>query len=413
MSFRFLHLADLHLETHFGGREGTRENLREATHAAFARAVDYAIEHQLHALLAAGDLFDDPILSVRTELFFAGQLKRLAQAGVWFLAACGNHDPGGASFRTADLGVENERVRFFRGPAPELLRVTDRDGAPVGAVIGAGHASDQESANLAAAFPHVPGSLPVVGLLHTSVESAKSAADHDRYAPSTRSDFERRPYAYWALGHIHLRQQAVPGLPVHYPGNLQGRNPRETGAKGGLVVEAFAGASAEPVFVRFARVRWERVPVRGLPASASFDELASSLARCIDAQPRESDERLALRLELEGETPLASRLRSRGELEPLAEDLAARTGALEVQLRTQRVALPLDRKLLRESPSVLAEALALIERAGSDDALLAELAPAELALAVDAGAARLAYLRELLAGLPEELTLRGVEAEAT
>ena len=411
MSFRFLHLADLHLETRFGGREGTRERLRQATHEAFGRAVDYAIENRLDALLAAGDLFDDPILSVRTELFFAGQLKRLAQAGVWFLAACGNHDPGGTGFRTAGRGVEGERVHFFRGPEPQVLRVTNREGAPVGVVVGAGHASGQEATNLAASFPLVADPLPVVGLLHTSVESAKSAADHDRYAPSTRADYERLPFAYWALGHIHLRQQAVPGLPVFYPGNLQGRNPSETGAKGGLVVEAFAGASAEPRFLRFANVRWERVTLRELPASRSFDELAAALARCIDAQPRDADEHLALRLELDGETPLAVRLRSREELVPLEETLAARTGVLELQLRADRVSLPIDRARLRESPSVLAEALSLIERAGSDDALLAELAPAELAGAHETDAARLDHLRGLLEGLPEELTLRGVDRE--
>ena len=246
----------------------------------------------------------------------------------------------------------------------------------------------------------------MVGLLHTSVESAKSAADHDRYAPSTRADYERLPYAYWALGHIHLRQQALPGLPVYYPGNLQGRNPSETGAKGGLVVEAFAGASAEPRFVRLASVRWERVTLRELPASRSFDELAAALARCIDAQPRDADEQLALRLELAGETPLAGRLRARDELETLEEELAARTGVLELQLRAERVSLPIDRAQLREAPSVLAEALALIERAGSDDALLGELAPAELAGLHATDAARLDYLRGLLEGLPEELTLR-------
>ena len=52
MGFRFLHLADLHLETRFGGRPDTRERLRQATHEAFTRAVDHAIEHRLDALLA-------------------------------------------------------------------------------------------------------------------------------------------------------------------------------------------------------------------------------------------------------------------------------------------------------------------------------------------------------------------------
>ncbi|MFI5216225.1 MAG: exonuclease SbcCD subunit D [Candidatus Limnocylindria bacterium] len=409
MSFRFLHLADLHLETRFGGRPDTRERLRRATCEAFERAVDHALEHQLHALLAAGDLFDDEILSVRTELFFAKQLARLAQAGVWFVAACGNHDPGGSGFRTAALGALGERVQFFRGGEPRALQVTSREGVPVGVVIGAGHESAHESSNLAARFPPTPGPLPVVGLLHTSVESAKSAAEHDRYAPSTRADYERLPYSYWALGHIHLRQQAVAGLPVHYAGNLQGRHAGETGEKGGLLVEAFPGASAEPRFVPFAPVRWERAAVGGLAAVTSMDALAGELARRVEALPRAAGEQLALRLELEGETPLAGELRSEPSLVSLAEEVAMRSCALELELRADRTSLPFDRARLRASPNVVATALELIERARADDALLAALVPAELAHPAGEGETRLAYLRQLLEELPEELLLRGVE----
>jgi len=412
MSFRFLHLADLHLETRFGGCQDTRERLRQATHDAFERAVDHAISQKLDAVLAAGDLFDAPILSVRTELFFAEQLKRLAQAGVWFVAACGNHDPGGAGFRSADLGVDGERVRFFRGGAPEAVRIVSRDGGEAGVVVGAGFESDHESTNLAARFPRIEGALPVVGLLHTNVESAKSAGEHARYAPSSRADFARLDYAYWALGHIHLRQQAVDGLPVHYAGNLQGRHVGETGEKGGLAVEAFAGARAEPTFVRFASVRWEQLDFGGLGAIASIAGLADVLARRIDELPRAGDETLALRIELDGETPLARRLRGGDELSQLAQGLAARSGLLELELRASGLRPPLDRARLRETPSVLSEALAWIERAGADPALLAGLAPAELARTFDDDAARRAYLRELLAELPGELTLRCVDAES-
>jgi DNA repair exonuclease SbcCD nuclease subunit len=411
MSFRFLHLADLHLETCFGGRPETRDRLREATRSAFERAVDFAIENRLHAVLAAGDLFDDPILSVRTELFFARQIKRLAEAGVWFLAACGNHDPGGPGFRTAQLGVEGERVRFFREAQPETVTVSDRDGAAVGVVAGAGHASDRESANLAACFPRLEGALPVVGLLHTNVESARGSASHLRYAPSTRADYERLDYAYFALGHIHVRQRALEGLPVHYAGNLQGRHLGETGEKGGLLVEALPRASAEPRFVRFAPLRWERVVVGGLDAQVSLDALASSLERRIQELPREPDEKLVLQLELEGETPLAGLLRSRDGLAPLEEELARRSGALEVKLDAERVVRPIDRERLRATPSVLAQALELIEQARQDDATLEGLAPAELAGEAGSGTTRAAYLRELVATLPEELIQRGVERE--
>ena len=95
MTFRFLHLADLHLETRFGGRPEARARLRRATLEAFRSAVDLALQRELHAFLIAGDAFDEELLSHRTELAFCAQVQRLAEAGVHVLYACGNHDPGG------------------------------------------------------------------------------------------------------------------------------------------------------------------------------------------------------------------------------------------------------------------------------------------------------------------------------
>ena len=415
MGFRFLHLADLHLETSFGGRSATRERLRAATREAFERAVDLALRERLHAVLVAGDLFDDPLLSVRTEAWLVRQVRRLAEGGVWLLAACGNHDPGGEGFRAARLGLGRgagaeawrSRVHFFLGADPTAVEVTDASGAPVGVVVGAGHPSEREASNLAARFPRVDARLPVAGLLHTQIDSASGAERHDRYAPSTRADYERLGYAYFALGHVHQRSQPFPGLPVFYAGNLQGRHHRETGAKGGLVVEAHAGAAVlEPLFVRLAPVRFASLRVELEDAHASAAALREALGRRIMQERASEHEELAVGVELSGRSPLALRLRSAQERAELEDDLASGTGALEVRLRDERLALPLDLARLREGPSVLAEALRLIERAEEDPALLLSLAPETLARAPLDDAARAAHLRALLAGLPEELAMR-------
>jgi DNA repair exonuclease SbcCD nuclease subunit len=420
MAFRFLHLADLHLDTNFGGRPETRERLRAATREAFERAVDYAIEHRLHAVLAAGDLYDDVILSLKTQLWLVAQVRRLASEGIWFLAGCGNHDPGAPNLRAANLGLEVEaseaddwrrRVHLFRRPAPEAIRVTDRDGNAVAIVVGAGHASAAEAGNLAAAFPEVDEPLPVVGLLHTHVATAHASEGHDRYAPSTAADYERLAYSYWALGHIHIRQQAVAGLPVFYAGNLQGRNPRETGEKGGYVVEAHPRAAAEPAFVPFAPVRWERLGIDALPDSNALALLVESLARRIDAIRGSASEELAVRIELSGTSPLARALRDEGERRQIEEGLVESTGVLEVQLRANGLSQPFDPAALRESPTVVSKALELIEAAGADPELLDSLAPKELATALAPGAERHAYLGALLEGLSEELIQRSVTGD--
>jgi len=409
--FRFLHLADVHLETHFGGRRSTRDRLRRATLEAFRTAVDFAIDQELHAILVAGDLYDDRLLSLRTELELVRQVRRLTDAGVWFLYACGNHDPGDPRYRAAHLGLDaigaGERVRVFREAEPEQVTIHNRGGRPVAVVVGAGHAGEREGANLAARFPRVENELPVVGLLHTHVASAREAAAHDRYAPSTPADFARLDYSYWALGHIHVRQRAVEGLPVHYAGNLQGRNPRETGEKGGLRVEARAGAPAEPKFQRFAPVRWERIRVAELPSTRAIAELAEHVSRCVDEHMTRGEQLIAC-VDLVGETPLTPALRLAEEREALGRELAARTGALEVQVFDAGLCRPVDRAALRAAPTVLADALTLAERARTDDALLHRIAPEALA---GAPSDELAYLRSLLADLPEELVERSLRRD--
>jgi len=401
-----------------GGRPSTRERLRRAALEAFENAVDYAIDHGLHAVLAAGDLYDDPLLSLQTELAIQRQVQRLDEAGVWFLAVCGNHDPGGPRHRSIRLSLETnaagaprERVFVFRDRRPQRVTVTDPAGQPVALVIGAGHPSDAESENLAANFPAIATELPLVGLLHTHVDNTPAAGQHDRYAPSGQRDFERNEYSYWALGHIHSRQCAVPGQPVHYAGNLQGRNPRETGQKGGLVVEAQPGVAAEPQFVRFAPVRWETAQIDQLADCATPHALVARLAEAIGDFEAEADE-LVVRIELAGETPLAPQLRRREDREALAEELEATTGALEIQLRDAGVVRPIDRRELRESPSAVARALELIEQAAHDNALLEALAPDELAAAVDPSD-RISYLHELLSDLSEELIERSFEVAET
>jgi exonuclease SbcD len=412
-AFRFLHLADLHLETSFGGRPTTRERLRRATREAFEAAVALALREQLHAVVVAGDLFDDGLLSLRTELWFERQVRRLCEAGVWFLAACGNHDPGGEGYRMAQTGLASpgaeawrSRVHLFLAPDPQQVLVSDVSGNGVGIVVGAGHPTDREPANLAARFPRLDARLPVVGCLHTQIDTARGAERHLRYAPSTRADYERLGYAYFALGHVHQPGRAVDGLPVYYAGNLQGRNSRESGAKGGWLVEAHPGASSEPRFVRLGPVRWARVRVETLPADVSIAALAEALGRRIAAERESPGEELAIVVEISGETPLARRLRSVEERTALEDELAAGTGALEVQLRDEGLSLPVDRDLLRGSPGVIASALDLVDRAAHDDALLLSLAPEPLARGARDEPARLAHLRELLEGLPEDLVQR-------
>jgi DNA repair exonuclease SbcCD nuclease subunit len=88
--------------------------------------------------------------------------------------------------------------------------------------------------NLAEAYPAPVMGLFNIGLLHTSAEDP---GEHETYAPCSVEALALKGYDYWALGHIHQRQVLHERPWVVFPGNIQGRNPRETGGKGVTLVE--------------------------------------------------------------------------------------------------------------------------------------------------------------------------------
>lgn len=410
MAFRFLHLADLHLASGFGGSAATKAKLRAGILESFGDAMELAIKERVDAVLIAGDFYDEEKLTPRIAARIVDELERVASEDIAVLWVTGNHDPGAPGQRSADwiardldgkAGAWRRNVHVFRDVLPERFEVGDK-----GVVIGAGHPRDRETRNLAASFP-LPGELDLkrgqalVGMLHTQVEGAPS--EHARYAPSTHADFEARPYSYWALGHVHKRGQAVPGQPAYYAGNLMGRSakPAECGAKGGYLVTAEPGVPAEPTFIALGRYRWERVVVdtrdRSDPALAAVRgaEHRDGLARALDAYVRAAlphgaaTGSLVLRVELAGPFKTWEWLRDGEFVAELGERIGRELGCLELDLRCGSGALgdlssgshvfaEVDRSELEESPTVLARALALhreLEQAESLDKALRGLEP--------------------------------------
>lgn len=414
MSFRFLHLADLHLDTRFGGREATRARLREATLEAWFAAVELARSEELDAVLIAGDCFDDPLLSRRAELAFVRGLRQLAEDDVHVVIACGNHDPGGGSKRMSSMGLEEkgdwrDRVHLLRTARPKKVVIPGRRGDG-GVVVGAGHATDREEKNLAASFTPLATELPVVGLLHTQVHAARTSTEHAAYAPSSREDLEHLGYDYFALGHVHLRQRPFEEVPAWYSGNLQGRNPKERGEKGGLLVELHPGEVATPRFVSLAPVIWDRVRVEDLGACTTAQDVLAHLNKVVSERvSAAASKELCLVVELSGTTRAARVLSSDEDRVAFEEDLIESTGALEVQLRPEGLRPLRNLDELRATPSVISSALELCVQAQEDPAVLELIAPEHLAgPAEDTGA----YLSSLLEGLEHELLERCLEDDA-
>ncbi len=405
---RIVHAADIHLDTPYRRHDAAlRQRLQDAGREAFSALVDLTIQEDADALLIAGDLFDNEWLTVATEHALTSELARLTHAGVTVIYATGNHDPGRTNYRAAHIAWPSAGFHLHNSATPRRIPI-HRDGDRVGWVVAAGHQTTHESTNLAVSFPPAPGPEPAVALLHADVGGAQGAADDEAgnvYAPAGLSDLDPS-YDYWALGHIHKRQRLREDSPAWYPGNLQGRDFGETGAKGALVVDLHPPEPPQARFQPLAPIRWERLTVPVLSDANSIVDVQNAVRTEFDRQ-QESDgnvlpgQEWVLRVELAGPCPLATVLRREDERAGLVEYLSESLGALDVEVRDVGLYPPIDLSRHVGQRHVLGEALELIERAGHDDDLLSRLAPRELALGDEHAdeVERLAYLRKLVDGL--------------
>ena len=412
---RFLHIADVHLDTPFAGRsDPLRRRLQDASREAFRRAVDLALGESVHAVLVAGDLFDGERLSFRTERFLLEQLRRLGEAGVPVVYATGNHDPGHDAYRTRPLDWP-EHVVVADDATPRTVTVFDREDRAVGRITAVGHASRRETGDLSAAFPAPAGDVPEVAVLHTQVRGSRDEEAHEPYAPSELARLQAAGYDYWALGHVHTRQCLWTDPPIHYPGNLQGRTHRETGPKGALLVDLTDRRAPSVEFRPLAPVRFETVRVDGLEDADTLDRLVRRVAAAWEEARRDDDAAgtaWVARFSLSGGTPLWAPLADEEEREALAGDVADALGLLDVQVWSDGThpVVRVEEHLGRED--VLGAALRLAAAVRSGEAGLPGLAAEELAGldrpdAGDPGA----YVRRLLEGAEGEIVARMLDPQ--
>lgn len=411
---RFLHIADAHLDTSFTGRsEAVRKRLREASREAFRRAVDVAIREDVHAFLIAGDLFDSDRLSFQTERFLLEQAGRLGDHGITVVYATGNHDPGSPDTGPRSLSWP-QNVRVASNATPRRFLIPDHAGEPVGHVTAVGHATAHVTDDLSRSLPRPGGELPEVALLHTQVHSSIGSGDHEPYAPSDLTYLRHAGYDYWALGHVHVRQELSDDPPIWYPGSLQGKSWADRGERGALVVDLSDRAAPAVAFRPLAPVRWETLDVDRLDAVDSLDELERAIQVAWSAR-REGDPGVGatewmVRVVLDGPCPLWTELRTEEDRRMLGDELSDILGALDVIVAADGVhpVFPIEEH--RSRTDVLGEALRMVEAIRRGEATLSGLDPSDLAGASSDDPREIAtYTRSLLSDADGEVAARLLE----
>ena len=302
MAFRFVHTADLHLDSPLRSLALRDPVLRDligvATRSVLTRIVDHCITEAVDALLIAGDLYDGDQVSMKTARFLQQELQRLDGAGIASFIIRGNHDA--LSKITKELVFPPSVTVFGAKAGTKVI-----DGVLPMAIHGLSFSKPQASESLLGQFPAaVPGAFNI-GIMHSSLNGS---AGHDVYAPCPVADLQGAGYDYWALGHIHVRGVYPGRATVVMPGIPQGRDIGEAGEKSvTLVTVSDQGAVTLEVRV-LAQVRFDRVEVdAGLVTD--WADLATRLGHAIRMARRQvTEDYLVLRPRLVGTTPLARRI---------------------------------------------------------------------------------------------------------
>ena len=308
MPFRFVHTADVHLDSPLRSLALRDPEIAAmvggATRQAFERIVDLCLEERVDALMIAGDLYDGDLRSMKTAVFFGTQMRRLTEADIGVFVVRGNHDA--ESVITKHLSLP-DGVHVFTGRA-EALRIEDH-----GVVIhGISFSRPQAPVSLLPKFKAPVSGCVNIGLLHTSLSGAEG---HDTYAPCSVADLIDHGFDYWCLGHVHKRQvHARSPCTVVMPGIPQGRHINEAGPKS--VTLATVGDDGEiTIEERVTSIaQFERVAVDVTGLSDWTDVLRAVEVALGDARGAAVSDHLIARIEVAGTTPLVSRLRRDDDL---------------------------------------------------------------------------------------------------
>jgi DNA repair protein SbcD/Mre11 len=396
---KFIHAADIHLDSPLLGLsaypDAPADTLRGATRAAFTNLVSEAIDLEVDFLIIAGDLYDGGWKDHNTGIYFCKEMGRLKKVGIPVYLLFGNHDA--ESEMTKKLQIP-DNVFVFDSRKSTSFQI---DGLRV-ALHGRSFREAATMDNLVTGYPVPVQGMLNIGVLHTALEGN---AAHANYAPCSLDELHAKGYDYWALGHVHEHKVWQGASTIVFPGNLQGRHIKETGARGAVLVTADESGIQDVERLYVDVLRWHDLEVDAAPCN-SMSEVVQTIATQLEQFLSSCQVSLpyAVRVSVGGKS------NAHGELFGLETQLRAEVLALAASIAPDR--LWIERVRVRTAPADAGEAIraradaltdlqGLLDAADTDEDFLKNLQDELLALVTKAPQelqANTAHFAEIRAG---------------
>ncbi|EAD2806679.1 exonuclease SbcCD subunit D [Listeria monocytogenes] len=275
---QFLHMADLHLDSPFIGLSTLPQPLfsaiQESTFQSLERITTVAIKEAVDFVLIAGDIYDSEDQSVRAQARFAKEMKRLEAANIPVFMIHGNHDF--LEKHKEKLALPSN-VHVFSEQV-EVMSHKTATGVSVN-IYGFSYNERHIRSSRVGEYKIQGDADFHIALLHGSEVS--SSEEHDVYAPFRVQEISKKGFDYWALGHIHKRQLLAESPSIYYPGNIQGRNRKESGEKGASIV-TLSEASTTIDFIGTSPIIWEEAVIT-LPENSEINAFYRETTKLLES----------------------------------------------------------------------------------------------------------------------------------
>ncbi|EAC3453473.1 exonuclease SbcCD subunit D [Listeria monocytogenes] len=275
---QFLHMADLHLDSPFIGLSTLPQPLfsaiQESTFQSLERITTVAIKEAVDFVLIAGDIYDSEDQSVRAQARFAKEMKRLEAANIPVFMIHGNHDF--IEKHKEKLALPSN-VHVFSEQV-EIMSHKTATGVSVN-IYGFSYNERHIRSSRVGEYKIQGDADFHIALLHGSEVS--SSEEHDVYAPFRVQEISKKGFDYWALGHIHKRQLLAESPSIYYPGNIQGRNRKESGEKGASII-TLSEASTTIDFIGTSPIIWEEAVIT-LPENSEINAFYRETTKLLES----------------------------------------------------------------------------------------------------------------------------------
>ncbi|EAC9872633.1 exonuclease SbcCD subunit D [Listeria monocytogenes] len=275
---QFLHMADLHLDSPFIGLSTLPQPLfsaiQESTFQSLERITTVAIKEAVDFVLIAGDIYDSEDQSVRAQARFAKEMKRLEAANIPVFMIHGNHDF--IEKHKEKLALPSN-VHVF---SEQVEIMSHKTAAGVSVNIYGFSYNERHIRSSRVGEYKIQGDADFhIALLHGSEVSGSE--EHDVYAPFRVQEISKKGFDYWALGHIHKRQLLAESPSIYYPGNIQGRNRKESGEKGASII-TLSEASTTIDFIGTSPIIWEEAVIT-LPENSEINAFYRETTKLLES----------------------------------------------------------------------------------------------------------------------------------